>query len=295
MAEEKDMKEVKEDSAKADAARADAEKRMDEKFDMMLKCMDAIRSDMEGCNKRLDAWEEEDKKKADAAKAKADAEGEGDEEAAASKKMEESKAERLAADKKKADSKEDEEKKDSAKKADAEEDKEDEKMDAARADAISKLEAQVRDLNRRNDEILRMVRVPVAAEDRGALTAIQSRADAVAVQLGKRADVFMAGETPAMYKRRMAAALQEYSAKWKGIKLDSLPDEAFAIAEDSIYADAVAAARNPSDIQPGRARAVTKVLPTGHTETTFHGNDYHFTQAFGRPARRIRSIAYDRH
>jgi hypothetical protein len=247
--------------------------------------MDAIRSDMESCNKRLDAWEEEDKKKADAAKAKADAEGEGDEGAAASKKMEEGKAERLAADTKKADSEEDED----------EEPKEDKKMDAARADAINKLEAQVRDLNRRNDEILKMVRVPVAAEDRGALTAIQSRADAVAVQLGKRADVFMAGETPAMYKRRMAAALQEYSAKWKGIKLDSLPDEAFAIAEDSIYADAVIAARNPSDIQPGRARAVTKVLPTGHTETTFHGNDYHFTQAFGRPARRIRSIAYDRH
>ena len=61
---------------KADAARADAEKRADEKLDMLLKGIDSVKEMMDATNRRMDAFEEEEKKKADAMRKDAEKEEE---------------------------------------------------------------------------------------------------------------------------------------------------------------------------------------------------------------------------
>jgi len=102
MAETEAEKKVSEEKARADAARADAEKRMDEKFDLLLKGVDSLRSDLCEANKRMDSFDEERKRK-DAAeeerkkadKARRDAGGDD----GITEDPEEAKARELAADK----------------------------------------------------------------------------------------------------------------------------------------------------------------------------------------------------
>ena len=254
-----------EEKARKDAEekeRHDAAKRMDEKLDLMLKGIDA-------CTKRMDAWEEEEKKKADAAKADAaKKDGEGGTE-----------AERLAADKKKADAeKEEKERKDA-------EEAERKKADAARADSttIKEMAEQIKNLTA-------LVRQPIADSDRTALSEVQARADDVFIQLGDRAPQPLVGESPMMYRRRIVGLLSKHSDRWKGKPLERIDDVLLDNIEKDIYADALVRARSPNDMKPGQIRE-RKWQENGHTYTEFTGGpDAHFIKSLTRPARRVRSF-----
>lgn len=267
-----EKEEMKEDAAKMDAARADAERRMDETLDIMLKGIKDACERMDGLSKRMDAWEEEKKDaaaKADAARKDAEEED----------KEESEKAERLAADKKRKDAEEEKEK----------EEREDAaKADAARADSIGKLEKTIADQAKALEALQALVRQPIPESHRSELLSLQSRADGVMSQFGERAPQPMVGEAPAVYSRRLADGLKAKSKAWEKIDLFKLQDEAFAIAREQIYADALIAARNPTDLQPGRMREVVRTTPAGHREVSFVGGpDTHFVKQFSRPSRRV--------
>lgn len=262
----------KEEGAKVDAAA----------FDMMLSKIDA-------CMTKMDAWEKKEEEKADAArkdaadkeeKEKADAaarkdaddkeKAEKEKADAARKDGAEGEAERLAADKKKADE------------AEAKDKEDKEKADAvkadARADAMSaKLDAALKTI----EELTTMVRQPIADADRAGLAEVQSRADAIRIQLGERAEVPLVGESVANYRRRMLTKIQPLSSRWKDIDLSEFKSDAsFANVEEQIYADATESARSPSNIAEGSIRAVRKTSETGHVITDYVGNGAHFVQAF---------------
>ena len=260
--------EANKEMEKADAARADAEKRMDEQLDQILKGIDSLRSDMAGCNSRMDAFEEKERK--DAEEREKEERKDGDEE------PEDTKAKRLAADKARKDEEDEKVKKDAEEKE--------------RADSVSNLAKMVKDQAETIKSLTALVRQPIADTDRAALSQVQARADEVQIQLGKRAPQPLVGESPVAYRRRMADDLKQYSDRFKDERLDSLPDSLFAKLEDQIYADAATYARNPNDLKSGQMREITKRTPSGHIVTEFQGSGAHFVQQFSRTARRVKSF-----
>ncbi len=127
--------------------------------------------------------------------------------------------------------------------------------------------------------------------DRASIAKAQARADSVHIQLGSRAGRPLVAESPAAYRVRMAESLQATSKRWEGVKLGLLQDQAFAMAEEQIYADAIEHARRPSYIPGGGIREIRRQTPAGHMVSEFVG-DTHFVEAFSpRSAlRKIKSI-----
>jgi hypothetical protein len=69
-----------------------------------------------------------------------------------------------------------------------------------------------------------------------------------------------------------------------------LPGEAFDIAEKQVYADALAAAAHPVDLEPGELREVIRHNPsTGGKTIDFFGKES-FVKRMGRPGRRVVSF-----
>jgi len=149
-------------------------------------------------------------------------------------------------------------------------------MKAALDEALAKLE-----------ELQGLVKQPVADADRPSLENIQARADSVMISFGDRAPVFMAGEKPIDYRRRLASMLQKHSKIWKGKRLESMSDEVFGEVEKQVYADALQAALHPSDFAEGEMRPVRRQNEFGHFITEFVGKDS-FVKQFGLPPRRAR-------
>ena len=259
-----DKEDIKDDAARKDAE--EKERQDAETADMILKGIDALRSDIAACNNRMDAWDEENKKKADGAKK----DGEGED------LDEDTEAKRLAADKAKKD-------------ADEEDEKAKAKADA-RADSVENLK-RVMEAQQRTIDALLARTVPPRDEDVRALTAAQARADEVFVAFGERAPRFLPGETEGMYRRRLASTLKKHSKVWSGVDLDTLQSNAFDIGEAQVYADALVAARAPNDLGVGAIREVSKQTSSGHTVTEFFGGPgAHFVKGFARPARRVKSF-----
>lgn len=277
---EKKEREEKEraDAARADAARADAEKRMDEKFDLLLKGIDACTKAVDACNSRMDAMERDDKARKDAEeeeRKKADAgrrkDGEDGEDPEASKAAE------LAADKARKDAEER-----------AEEERK--KADAARADSVE-LRKQLSD---QAEQIKALAaRIPKSASDAdyGNMVALQVRADDVYAKFGERAPPPMSSEDPAAYERRLVGGLQKHSDRWKDLDISKITEKAaFDQIRDQIYVDAAERAKRPNDIAGGKIISRTRQTNTGHTITEFFGTDAHFVRQFSRPARRVASF-----
>jgi flagellar motor protein MotB len=237
-----------EDQAKADAAaRADAEPPAWAK-----NIADAVGA----CMSRMDAMESlikcdaEERAKAD--KARKDAEEE----------------EKAKADKARKDAEEDEAKADKARK-DAEE--EAAKADAARADSVAKAVEQATAPLRQQIAALSGA-VHISDADAAELARIQARADEVALEFGKQAARPMAGETPVAYRRRLAAQYQPHSKQWKDVDLGGIADSALHIAEEAIYADAVAVASTQPDIPAGTLREIKRKDRTGREVIEFQGS-----------------------
>ena len=276
-------KEELEKETREDAARKDAEEKArkdSEKLDVLLKGVNSVAKRMDSMCERMDAFEKDDKARKDAAeeeRKKSDA-AKKDEEPLAEKE----KAEKLAADKAKKDSEMMEA--DKAKK-DAAEKEEKEKADAARGDAVTSLERKLADQSRVIDELRTKLPRPVTDEEWAQLVGFQARADEALISFGRRAPRPLSGEEPEAYRRRVAEMLRPYSPRWKDVPINAMADATFRVCEEQIYADAVVAARTPSDLASGTIRAVPKTTAGGHAVTEFVGAT-HFVKQFARAPRR---------
>ena len=107
---------------------------------------------------------------------------------------------------------------------------------------------------------------------------------------GERAPRPLEGESLIRYRKRLATHLKKHSADWKGVKFSELPEPAFSIAEQHVYADAIEAAAHPVDLQPGEMRPVETTSSSGHRMTVFHGKDS-FVKGMGGQSRRVTQFA----
>ena len=242
----------------AEAKKADAD--AGEKLDKLLTALDSI-------SRRMDAMEEEDKARKDAAeKCAADA-AKSDE---GKDPLEDTKPAEVAADKKK-----DAEDEEAKAKADAEEK---ERMDRAKADA---------DIAKRIADVEAKMPRQMSDEEYASMADAQARADSVYSGFGKRAPRPLDGETLALYRRRLASNLKEFSKDWKAVDVRLLDTASFDVVESKIYADAAISAAHPSDLAEGEIRAIRTTDPdTGHRITKFAGNAS-FVRQFKQPARII--------
>jgi len=260
------------EKAKADAA-AKAKKDADEAefaasggggtaevLDKTLKCLDSITA-------RMDAWDEEDKKKdaarqdrqakrdAAAAKAKADAEEKEKADAAAIKA-----------------------------KSDTDE-KEKEKDDA---DAKAKVDADIR---QRIADVEARLPKQMTDADYAVMADSQAKADRVYLMHSKRSPRPFDGESLFGYRRRIATDLKAHSPAWKDVDLRAIADEAaFANIEQMIYADATNAALHP--IEPGEdyLREIVEEDVTGRKISTFVGRPTAWLSQFATNKRRVVGI-----
>jgi hypothetical protein len=262
---------TKEEMEREDAARKDAEEKArkdGEALDVMLKGIDSVAKRMDAICERMDAWEKDDKARKDAAEAEEKKEEEKKDVDEPDKDKE--KAEELAADKAKKDAAEEEEK----------------KADAARADAVTTMQRKLADQDRVIEELRTKLPRPVTDDEWAQLVGYQARADEALVSFGRRAPRPLAGEEPENYRRRVADLLRPYSPRWKEVPIAAMADATFKVCEEQIYADAVVAARTPTDLAGGGIRAVPKTSSGGHNVTEFVGGT-HFVKQFARPPRRV--------
>jgi hypothetical protein len=235
----------------------------------------------------------DDSKKADAKKADdGELEIKHEPEKKADKRKDSKKADAFPP-KKKADSKKADD--DDDKKADDDDDKKDDdddddkKDDAAKADSVSSLRRQMADQAatiRRLESLMK----PKSDDEHAAFADAQARADAVFNGFGQRAPRPLEGEALIDYRKRLATKLKSYSPVWKSVKFSQLPEEAFGIAETQVYSDAISAASNPTDLEAGELRQVTKLDPTTGVRTiNFYGKES-FVKQMGRPGRRVASF-----
>ena len=204
---------------------------------------------------------------------------------------------------KKADDDDDDDRKDSTKKADftaknkilddskkrGDDDDDDRKDDSSRADAVADLQKVVQ---AQAAEIARMSALmkPRSDDEHAAFAESQAKADAVFAGFGEHAPRPMEGESLSDYRTRMAVKLKKHSGAWKTVKLWDLPTAAFDIAEKQIYADAISAAANPVDLQPGELReVVSEDRRTGVKTSVFYGQES-FVKGMGRPGRKVVSF-----
>lgn len=267
---------TKADATKADAAKADASggQQPDKTLAMLDSIADTMKDIKAHCDSltsRMDSMEEEKKKERADAAAKADAakaDAEKDE-------KEDKKADAAKAD---ADKKEDE------KKADADKKEEDEKKaDAAKADSdVSDLRTRLADLDKRLPRQL-------SDADQAVFADVQSRADDVFNHFGQRAPRPMDGETVTSYRRRLANKLKSHSPAWKAVNLDAFADDALSVAENQVYADAIAAAANPPDVEAGSLREIKQRSAIGVETSRFVGPQS-FIALMSPPRRHVKSF-----
>lgn len=118
----------------------------------------------------------------------------------------------------------------------------------------------------------------------------QSRADAAYQAWSRRAPAPIPGELPAGYRHRLAAGLAEHSETWKDFfkdnHLSDQPEDARAMIEAQVFADAQAAARrDPFDLGDGEERMVERRDPdSGLTIREFYRKN-HFVADHAPPAR----------
>lgn len=223
-------------------------------LDKVLTTMGTILDGMDKLGKRFDAQQA----RLDSMESKIKADADADESAAkeAAEKAAKEKADADAAEKAKADAA---------------------AADAAKADAAAKTGAAV------DPAVLAAVRsdikrvesmIPMALSDAdyAAMADAQARADRVFQALGDSAPRPLQGENLLGYRRRLATTLKAHSANWKASDLLAIADSAaFDVIETQIYADAMHAAHNPTDLPEGQLRPLVSVDSTGRRITTFAG------------------------
>ena len=128
---------------------------------------------------------------------------------------------------------------------------------------------------------------PLSIEDEHRMVAAQSRADALYRGAGRLpAPAPEPHERPAAYERRLADGLRIYSQRWARANVSVMPDDAFAIARDQIYADAAANAKTHG-LQARQLKPIPTRTASGHESVEWVGGpEAWFGKQFERPARR---------
>jgi hypothetical protein len=110
---------------------------------------------------------------------------------------------------------------------------------------------------------------PKEAEERADA---QHRCDSVAIAHGAKAPPPMAGERPRAYRERLLKNYKHFSREFGDVDFSLIPaGQAFDAIEARVYADAIAAANNPTT-KPGQLISRTKKLDSGHTVNEFYGD-----------------------
>lgn len=270
MADAKDGKEDGKDVVRADADTNAGLDKVLGALDAVMGRLDSVSTRLDTMGVRMDSFEAaradddkeptEEEKAAAAAKAKADAEEAEKEKAKADADA--------AAAKAKAD-------------ADA--------ADKARADAatLAGIDTVRSDIKR----IESMLPLSVSDKDYAALADAQAKADHVYQAFGDAASRPLQGESLLAYRRRMATGLKSHSHTWKDVDLLAIADStAFDAIEKQVYADALHAAHNPTDLPEGQLRALVSVDSTGRRITTWAGRPASWMSSFSSNRRLLTGI-----
>jgi len=145
----------------------------------------------------------------------------------------------------------------------------------------------VADLRRQLAELTSRMPVELKDEDRKQYIAAQQQCETVAQAFGDSAGAprWLNGETLTDYRRRLLTKYKPHSAKWKDADLSALTGAVLDNIEQQVYADAVAAARNPANVEEGILREVHETDRTGRQITRFIGDIDAFLQPFKQPSR----------
>ena len=161
--------------------------------------------------------------------------------------------------------KEDRAKKDAEEKERMEKEEQDRKDAAARHDSQA---TQIADLQ----AALKRLTTEIPAGERDALAKAQHRADGVSAMFGERAPTPMAGETSLDYRKRLLKKYQTHSAHFKETRFDGIPGEALGGVEDTVYHDAVVAAKAPATARPGLLMEIVRPDAAGRQIKTYVGD-----------------------
>jgi hypothetical protein len=154
------------------------------------------------------------------------------------------------------------------------------------ANDFAKLRDMKNELRRLEESISRRAeRSPVTAADEARMLDDQARADSAYQAANRRAPPALPLEQPSAYRRRLADGVKAYSPRWQQADLASMPDDALAVVEQQIYADAVANGRTHG-LKPHEIRERLTESGGGHKVIEFYGGEEaHFTRQFSRPPR----------
>jgi len=117
-------------------------------------------------------------------------------------------------------------------------------------------------------------RVAPSPAELAEIDAAFARADSIAGIVGVAASRPVAGETANAYRRRLIAAVQPHSAKFKAVDLSRLSPDLLRWAEQEIFADAVATARSGQNVPPGETRMIQWRDEAGRLITGYVGREY---------------------
>jgi hypothetical protein len=156
---------------------------------------------------------------------------------------------------------------------------------ADKLEELQRLKAEVRRLEHQAEiEAKRMQ--PLTEHDERVMYADQATFDEAYMGANRKAPPPLPYERPDQYKRRLASGLQSLSPRWAKADFDSMPNDAFAIAEAQVRADAIANGKT-AGLQAREIRERVRTDHSGHRVVEFDGGlEAHFVRAFERPARR---------
>ena len=120
----------------------------------------------------------------------------------------------------------------------------------------------------------------------------QHKCDVVASAFSRSAPRQLDGESIRNYRIRLLQPYKANSAEYAGVGddiLKALPPKVFDIAENKIYADSIAAARNPN-VPAGELWPVYETDATGRRMTTWRGQPRVWLEQFSCRPRRVIGI-----
>lgn len=159
--------------------------------------------------------------------------------------------------------------------------------DRSRKDSTRSMDKHIAaEIRRLSESVARMPK-SMSDADYAAMADCQARADSVYGAFGERAPAPLQGEGLGAYRVRLAKGIQKHSNAWKTVSLRDLPGNALDIAEAQIYADAQAAAKNPTDVPFGHLREIRRRDAADRVITEFVGEPNSWMGAFRTPARAI--------
>ena len=110
------------------------------------------------------------------------------------------------------------------------------------------------------------------ADDAGKYADAQAKADRVYAAFGDAAPRPLAGESLSAYRARLVSKFKSHSPVYADVDVRAINDAALLTAvESGIYADAMAAARNPADVGDGQLIEIKETDRSGRQISTFRG------------------------